>query len=270
MPPGRHIFSIIASHWAPVYLDSGREIVDDMEASLGAAGLKLGEFRHILDFGCGCGRLIRHVHARTDAVLYGSDYNPDLVAWCDANLPFASFDINRLEPPFSYGAESFDFAYARSVFTHLPRELQSAWLAELHRVLKPGGVLYMTTHGAHLSARLDAEDRQMVERGEVVVTYTTVAGEKPLLLVRRRCGDGRALRRCVRAAPTPARIRRQPPAAGCLHPQKILICFTTGKSQHAGRCRKRLRPSPGPSGLQKRTRGIRQRGKTPSARRHQY
>jgi cyclopropane fatty-acyl-phospholipid synthase-like methyltransferase len=33
----------------------------------------------ILDFGCGCGRVIRHRREATGASLHGTDYNPHLV-----------------------------------------------------------------------------------------------------------------------------------------------------------------------------------------------
>jgi SAM-dependent methyltransferase len=39
----------------------------------------------------------------------------------------------------------FDLVYAFSVFTHID-EWETAWLAELRRVLKPGGVAYLTIH----------------------------------------------------------------------------------------------------------------------------
>src|SRR6185503_21358796 len=38
----------------------------------------------------------------------------------------------------------FDVVYAYSVFTHLPEDVQTHWLAEISRVLKPGGVLVAT------------------------------------------------------------------------------------------------------------------------------
>ncbi len=41
---------------------------------------------------------------------------------------------------------SFDLIWAVSVFTHLA-ETWSAWLLELHRVLKPGGILLATFMG---------------------------------------------------------------------------------------------------------------------------
>jgi ubiquinone/menaquinone biosynthesis C-methylase UbiE len=63
-----------------------------------------------------------------------------------AEARFAQFEVNGLAPPLAYEANHFDFIYALSVFTHLPESLQTAWMSELARVLKPGGYLLMTTH----------------------------------------------------------------------------------------------------------------------------
>src|SRR5690606_34568757 len=123
LPHGRLVFDVIASHWKAVYFDSGREIVDDMAAILKASSLDPAGFGTVLDFGCGCGRLIRHVGAHTNAALYGTDYNPDLIAWCRQHLPLAVFDTNDAHPPLRYEDSSFDFVYARSIFTHFPENL---------------------------------------------------------------------------------------------------------------------------------------------------
>jgi SAM-dependent methyltransferase len=101
----------------------------------------------ILDFGCGCGRVIRHWPAITQAKLYGSDYNPYLVRWCAENLPFGDFRRNQLEPPLPFDDDTFDLVYSLSIFTHLDAELQVPWIEELSRVTKPGGVLLPTFHG---------------------------------------------------------------------------------------------------------------------------
>jgi SAM-dependent methyltransferase len=84
--------------------------------------------------------------------------------------------LNELEPPLDYGASRFDFVYAVSVFTHLDEDLQRAWMDDLLRVLRPGGVLYLTLHGR---GRLDELAREQKERflaGEVVVVEPQRAG----------------------------------------------------------------------------------------------
>ena len=41
----------------------------------------------------------------------------------------------------------FDAVTAYSVFTHLTEQAQVAWLAEIHRILAPGGVFAASIHG---------------------------------------------------------------------------------------------------------------------------
>jgi SAM-dependent methyltransferase len=135
----------------------------------------------ILDFGCGCGRVIRHWPARTRAKLFGSDYNPHLVQWCAENLPFAAFSVNQLEPPLPFDDDTFDCLYSLSIFTHLSAALHVPWMQELVRVTKPGGVLLPTFHGR---SRLEyMRDHGMYERiapgfeaGELVVIASEQAG----------------------------------------------------------------------------------------------
>jgi SAM-dependent methyltransferase len=148
-----------------------------MDAVLRKNDRPLSSFGRILDFGCGCGRLIRHLPAHTGAELSGSDYNPALIEWCRDNLPFATFETNGLAPPLAFPDASFDFIYARSVFTHLPEDLQHLWIRELHRVLAPGGTLYLTMHGRPLARGLDETQRARFEAGELVVTFATLAGD---------------------------------------------------------------------------------------------
>jgi SAM-dependent methyltransferase len=72
--------------------------------------------------------------------------------------------------------ESFDLVYALSVFTHLTGDLQIAWRDELRRVLRPGGLLLVTTHGRSYVPRLGDDERERFERGELVVRWGDVAG----------------------------------------------------------------------------------------------
>ncbi len=110
--------------------------------------------------------------------LRGTDYNPTLIEWCRQNLTFARFDINRLEPPLDYAADTFDFAYAFSVFTHLTEPLQVAWMSELRRVLRPGAYLVISTIDEnHLDFPfIDEETRKRVQAGEMATVNPGSAG----------------------------------------------------------------------------------------------
>ena len=80
---------------------------------------------------------------------FGSDINPDLVTWCSNNLRNVLTKTNDERPPLSFDDSIFDMAYSLSLFTHLNEGAADAWLAEMHRVLSPGGILLITTHGYH-------------------------------------------------------------------------------------------------------------------------
>lgn len=176
-PPSSLIHLIIGVRWKADYWESGKRLKHMMEIILESHGIILGELRDILDFGCGCGRIIRHFKDLKEANLYGTDYNLRLVEWCRQNLSFARFNVNQLKPPLPYKNESFDLVYARSVFTHLPEKLQVNWMTEIYRILKPGGVILLTTHGYQYQDALDQNEKVLFNRGELIVHYAERAGE---------------------------------------------------------------------------------------------
>jgi SAM-dependent methyltransferase len=107
-----------------------------------------GEPFDVLDFGCGCGRLLRFfqpVAAHWRAC--GADANPELVSWCRARLPSATVVRNAVDGELEFPSGRFDLIYCLSVFTHLPEDKASFWLKELARLLRPGGILVATIHG---------------------------------------------------------------------------------------------------------------------------
>jgi ubiquinone/menaquinone biosynthesis C-methylase UbiE len=63
-------------------------------------------------------------------------------------------------PPLQFGDESFDFVYCISVFTHLPEEMQFAWLEELKRVTRRGAYLVLSTHGKELFVAFPKEAKK--------------------------------------------------------------------------------------------------------------
>jgi SAM-dependent methyltransferase len=127
------------------FLQGGRDNVDSIAAFAREGGVELADATYILDFGCGCGRVIRHLPSHTKAALMGVDYNPRAIGWCARNLK-GEFRTNRLHPPLDLPADRFDLVYLLSVFTHLHPDTQGSWLAELARVARPGGIVLTTFH----------------------------------------------------------------------------------------------------------------------------
>jgi SAM-dependent methyltransferase len=101
-----------------------------------------------------------------------------MIAWCGENLPFAETTVNELTPPLPYADGTFGLAYAFSVMTHLSGDLQDAWMRELLRVLRPGGLLLISTLGEYYASRnrLTAPERESFARGNLVVLYERSAG----------------------------------------------------------------------------------------------
>ena len=110
--------------------------------------LPAGEARRVLDFGCGCGRVTRFFPQSRDRWIgCGSDINPDHVDWCRDHLPAVTTLLNGSAPPLATDDASMDFVYCLSVFSHLPDDQARVWFGELARVIRPGGILLITTHG---------------------------------------------------------------------------------------------------------------------------
>lgn len=176
LPPPRLRTLVAGTADAAWFLTTGAASAEMVAAAVERHGAPLQSGTALLDFGCGCGRVARHWARLPGVELHGSDYNARLVGWCGANLPFGQFAVNGLEPPLAAPDERFDLVYAISVLTHLTEEQGDAWLEELRRVLRPGGLLLVTTHGDRYVEALTQQERERYRAGELVVRWQTVAG----------------------------------------------------------------------------------------------
>jgi SAM-dependent methyltransferase len=112
-----------------------------------------------LDFGAGWGRIGRFFlrDFRADQMA-GVDIDPDMMAFCQgADLP-GSFQTIANGRPLPFADGQFRLITAYSVFTHLPPHLFKAWLSELMRVLKPGGLLVFTVEPPRFLDFLEGAD----------------------------------------------------------------------------------------------------------------
>jgi cyclopropane fatty-acyl-phospholipid synthase-like methyltransferase len=102
----------------------------------------------VLDFGCGWGRMSRlFFHSISSQNFWGVDVDPEMVQFCEANMHHGNYRVIQPDPPTSFDANSFNVIFAYSVFSHLAEPVALAWIKEFARILKPGGVLIVTTQG---------------------------------------------------------------------------------------------------------------------------
>jgi SAM-dependent methyltransferase len=127
----------------------------------------------VLEYGCGWGRIIRFFLKDVAAEnLYGIDCNEGAIDFCRESNPWSRFELNDPMPPTDLPAEHFDLVYSYSVFTHLREDVHSAWLDELGRLVKPGGLLVLTVRPRHFLAylaTLTAESGSSVKPAEALV-----------------------------------------------------------------------------------------------------
>lgn len=147
------------------YEEMGRVVADAIVDMLRSEHVDL-EGRDVLDFACGPGRVIRDFHQLVPtARLTGSDVDHEAIDWARANLSdVASFHLNPSAPPTAFANASFDIIYSISLFTHLDEVSQDAWLEELARLLRPGGVLLTSVHGRPAQASCTGREHDELER----------------------------------------------------------------------------------------------------------
>lgn len=180
LPPPLLMVQVAGHADADLFLAGGRDAARTIRDAVGRHGPDLSQLDAVLDFGVGCGRVARHWADLDGPRVVGTDYNPRLADWTGGNLPFVEARTNRLEPPITgLDDATFDCIYAISVLTHLTEPVQRRWAAELHRLLRPGGVLVVTTAGDRFRpvlARFDEGLLGAYDAGELVVTDTDVEG----------------------------------------------------------------------------------------------
>lgn len=102
----------------------------------------------VLDVGCGTGDLTQQVYrrVRSTGLVAGIDAAPEMIARARQKAKYRNMTIDfRAEPieALSFADHTFDVVVSSLVFHHLPPALKQQGLAEIQRVLKPGGRLLL-------------------------------------------------------------------------------------------------------------------------------
>jgi SAM-dependent methyltransferase len=180
-PPNR-LREITAEPQLPIFLWTG--LVDTHLVMRLFDQHRPGERREpvrILDLGCGCGRMTRHLGMRPDRwAVSGCDVNARHVRWCQRKLRTVHTSHTSAAPPTGYTDGQFDLVFSFSVFTHLAESRAAEWVAEIARILAPAGLFIATTHGI---AALETIQRSAIHQTKFFMTGAMAAE------VRERFGD---------------------------------------------------------------------------------
>lgn len=115
------------------------------------------EDKRVLDFGSGAGRTLRQFLPEAErGEFWGADIDGPSIEWLREHLaPLNGWHCGTW-PPLGIEHGTFDLIYTVSVFTHLTDNYTPMAL-ELHRLLKPGGLLIVSYMGRWNSDRFAKE-----------------------------------------------------------------------------------------------------------------
>jgi ubiquinone/menaquinone biosynthesis C-methylase UbiE len=178
VPPPAILYDILGTCDLAGFHSGGRQHAAEISRII--AEQAPGRPLRILEWGCGPARVLPYLSAPDGSLWerHGSDYNPKTIAWCRQKLPQLTFHLNQLGPPIPVPDASFDVVYCISVFTHLSEERHHLWVAEMQRLLKPGGLFIGTFHGAYYRSQLSPAEQQGFDEGRLVVRAGVREGKK--------------------------------------------------------------------------------------------
>jgi SAM-dependent methyltransferase len=134
------------------YFSVGQSALRCIKLAMLAAGKD--DFRSILDFGCGYGRVLRVLRAAfPEAELTACDISKNAVDFCastfDAEPVYSSEDIGDLRI-----SKQFDLIWCGTLLTNVDEFQFSVLLRLFDSLLRDQGVLVCTTHGPFVTHRL--------------------------------------------------------------------------------------------------------------------
>ena len=102
-----------------------------------------GTFSHVLDFGCGVGRLTRAWGPKSRKVT-GVDISATMLEMAKKNLAHhqnIEFVLNQREDLRLFAGETFDLVFSLICLQHMPWPLAARYLGEFARVCQPDGLV---------------------------------------------------------------------------------------------------------------------------------
>lgn len=195
-PPDYYIYETYTLNYQD-YFEDGLEIAKNIRAAAAPFLDFNNGSKAILDWGCGPGRVIRHLPTVLGSAhnYFGSDYNIKYVDWCNNNLKEISFFKNELLPPMKPIENTFDLIYGFSILTHLSKDAHFEWMKEFMRLLKPGGLLLLTTQGDACIFKLTSSENEKYQAGKFVERHFATEGHRmysafhPKAFIEKLAGD---------------------------------------------------------------------------------
>jgi SAM-dependent methyltransferase len=132
-------------------------------------GTELSQLNAILDWGCGCGRILRFFREKGLDNIYGADIDGQNIDWIRQNFHYNNVCKVDFDPPMPFDDQFFDLVYGHSVFTHLSLPDHKKWITEISRIVKIGGFAFLTVcseFGTYLTRQSD-----IISRPEIFDEY---------------------------------------------------------------------------------------------------
>lgn len=127
---------------------------------------EIASIRRLLDWGCGPGRVCVHFLAAEDGPeVFGCDVDSEAIDWCSEKLRPGNFSVVHPWPPTPYRDSMFDVVIGSSIFTHLSREAHKSWLAEIKRIMAPGGLFITSVLGDSAALAVTGASRAIMRHG---------------------------------------------------------------------------------------------------------
>jgi SAM-dependent methyltransferase len=175
LPPAALLLNVQMTPYVDEFIRIGRRSAESIEGAITPL-LEGSSAPTVLDFGCGCGRTLLHVPREWD--VHGCDIDHAAIAWLRHAIDASRFRVNDPSPPLPWPDDTFDAAYAVSVFTHFSETQHQSWRVELSRVLRPGAILAVSSMGPGILSNFPAHatdgNRSVLrERGYFFVPAST-------------------------------------------------------------------------------------------------
>lgn len=111
-------------------------------------GKPLQQKKTLLDFGCGWGRILRpFMRDINPANIYGAEPHQGRIIEARSHNPYVNFIQSNYLPRLPLADCTVDYIVAWSVFSHVDEFSTGKWFKEFNRILRPGGIVAVTTQG---------------------------------------------------------------------------------------------------------------------------